>query len=202
MKIYIGPHKNWIGPYQIADWLQYVGVNEDTCHKIGGWLDSTWVGPFLQKIHNKRKSRKVTIHIDNYDTWSMDNTLAYIVLPMLKQLKETKHGSGLVADEDVPEAIRSTSAPPKENEWDTDDFVHDRWDYVLDQMIYAFDQIYGDNNWEAPYFEHPPHELTKDLDLDEQIAAIKYDHEGREAHQKKITEGFRLFGKYFQNLWD
>ena len=32
----------------------------------------------------------------------MDRTLAHIIIPMLKQLKETKHGSAMVDDEDLP----------------------------------------------------------------------------------------------------
>ena len=51
----------------------------------------------------------------------MDHTLAMIIVPMLKQLKETKHGAPFVDDEDVPEELKSTSAPAKENDWDTDD---------------------------------------------------------------------------------
>ena len=63
--------------------------------------------------------RKIVIHIDDYDTWSMDHTLAPIIAPMLKQLKATKHGAPFVDDEDVPEHLRSTNAKPKENKWDT-----------------------------------------------------------------------------------
>jgi hypothetical protein len=51
------------------------------------------------------------IKIDKWDTWSMDHTLSPIILPMLKQLKEVKHGAPNVEDEDVPEHLRSTSAP-------------------------------------------------------------------------------------------
>ena len=28
------------------------------------------------------------------------------------------------------------------------------------------------------------------------------DDEGIKAHQKRITNGFRLFGKYYEGLWD
>ena len=35
----------------------------------------------------------VDVRIDKQDTWSMDYTLAHVILPMLIQLKETKHGS-------------------------------------------------------------------------------------------------------------
>jgi hypothetical protein len=29
-----------------------------------------------------------------------------------------------------------------------------------------------------------------------------YDWEGRKAYEARIQNGFRLFGKYYQNLWD
>ena len=38
----------------------------------------------------------------------MDHTLANIILPMLKQLQATKHGSPMVDIEDVPEELRIT----------------------------------------------------------------------------------------------
>jgi len=53
------------------------------------------------------KAQKVNVHIDKWDTWSMDATLAHIIVPMLKQLKATKHGAPLVELEDVPEHLRS-----------------------------------------------------------------------------------------------
>ena len=46
--------------------------------------------------------RTINVRIDDFDTWSMDHTLAPIILPMLIQLKETKHGSPKVDDADVP----------------------------------------------------------------------------------------------------
>jgi len=43
--------------------------------------------------------RVETILLDPYDTWNMDHTLALIIVPMLKQLKATKHGAPCVDDE-------------------------------------------------------------------------------------------------------
>jgi len=31
---------------------------------------------------------------------------------------------------------------------------------------------------------------------------LKVDREGLEAHQKRKANGYRLFGRYYQNLWD
>jgi glutamate-1-semialdehyde aminotransferase len=57
---------------------------------------------------------------------------------MLKQLKENKHGAPFTDDEDVPEHLRSTTAEPKENEWDTDSNHFLRWDWIMDEMITGF----------------------------------------------------------------
>jgi hypothetical protein len=188
MKVYLGPYTEWIGPYQIADiiffWLEKY-PNEELDQRwdyklhdrFGKWLADTWVNDFCQWIY-ERKKRNVKIHIDNYDVWSADHTLSLITVPMLKKLKEIKHGSGWVDDEDVPEELRSSAAPPKQNEWDTDDNFHKRWDWVLDEMIWAHEQI-----------------------IDEEDKYIS-DKEASEAYQARISNGLRLFGKYYQNLWD
>jgi hypothetical protein len=57
---------------------------------------------FLDFVHPRIEH----IKIDRWDTWNMDSTLAPIILPMLKQLREDKHGSGIVDIEDVPEHLR------------------------------------------------------------------------------------------------
>ena len=48
-----------------------------------------------------RKNKAETIVIHDYDTWNIDVTLAHIIVPMLKQLKEKKHGAPFVDNEDV-----------------------------------------------------------------------------------------------------
>jgi len=205
MKISIGPYRDWWGPYQIADLLQKVGVSEDTCHKLGERLSKTWVNTLCEWIHSKKK-RKVKIHIDRFDTWNMDATLAMIVLPMLKQLKETKHGSPFVDDNDVPAGLnlRSTEAPPKEDEWDIDENHHKRWDWVLDEMIWAFEQKVDDDA-DSQFFDHS--ECPKGLDamledLNSGASKTKYDRVGHQKWQDRKANGFRLFGKYYEALWD
>jgi hypothetical protein len=144
-------------------------------------------------------SRRVKITIDPYDTWSMDNTLALIIVPMLKQLKATKHGAPRVDDEYVPEHLRSTAAPPKEHEWDVDDNHFKRWDYVLDEMIWAMEQIVDDND-EDPFYDMS--DVNEEAEIMEQIHAIKCDYPALAAHHERIANGTKLFGIFFQNLWD
>jgi hypothetical protein len=130
-----------------------------------------------------------------------------IIHPMLIKLKEKKHGSPFVNDEDVPENIRSTSAPPKKNEWDTDELFHDRWDWVLDEMIWTFEQLV-DENADLQFYsgESDIQWVKKENELFEMVRGSndthKFDSEGYDAWNKRIENGLRLFGKYYQGLWD
>jgi hypothetical protein len=82
-------------------------VIEDGVQTVYDWVNWLWFD---------RRTQTVKVRIDRWDTWSMDDTLAPIILPMLVQLKETKHGAPIVDDEDVPKELKSTSAEPKEKD--------------------------------------------------------------------------------------
>ena len=128
------------------------------------------------------EDQKVEVQIDPWDTWSMDYTLAYIVLPMLIQLKETKHGAPYVEIEDRPEHLRPTDEELKKakQEYDTDPHHFTSWDWALDEMIYAFDsKANKDDVW---------------MRIEDQEVIKK--------EQERISNGFRLFGKYYEGLWD
>lgn len=199
MKIHIGKYITWWGPYQIAALLQYIGVSRDKCRVLGGKLSNTWVNDFLRWIHSHRK-QKVKIQIDDWDIWNMDATLALIILPMLKQLRKHKQGSPMVDDEDVPEelGIRSTNFPNANANVFSDDGVHERWKWVLDEMIWAFEQMNNDSD--SAFFEHS--EKNDSYGIEETLSAIKYDREAHDKHSKRVSNGTRLFGKYYQGLWD
>jgi hypothetical protein len=214
MKVYIGPYIDWIGPYQIAEKIPF--LSEETKENIGCWLSKTWVATVCEWFYSKEE-RKIKVRIDHYDTWSMDNTLAHIILPMLKQLRDAKHGAPLVDDEDLPPQMRYNDADPGYDEngvWrhaETQWFVH-RWDWVLNEMIWAFEQEL-DDSWEEQ-FRHgePQYEwelLRGNEDDDSGVYAQNQlnpdywvDYEGMREYNNRIQNGFRLFGKYYQNLWD
>ena len=198
MKVYIGNYPNWLGPYQLAELTTKVGVSEERAQKWGEWLSETWVGDVLQWMHTK-KNRTVIVKLDRYDTWAMDHTLSLIILPMLKQLKATQHGGPCVDDEDVPEHLKSTSAPPLENTWDIDDNHFKRWEWVMDEMIWAFEQMCDDNSTEK-FYDHSA--VNSKAGLEEQINKIKVDYAGIEVHEARMKKAFMLFGKYFRALWD
>jgi hypothetical protein len=210
MKIWTSKYRNhWISPYTILKTVCFWERNEDRIYNLADdpnnpydkWVN--FLDPIcraVQKVLDFVHPRWNYIKIDRWDTWSFDHTLADIILPGLKQLKATKHGAPFVDDADVPENLRSTAAEPKENEWDTDSNHFLRWDWVLDEMIWAFEQKVDDEA-DAQFFDHG--DLTeadrKNINGHEKI---KYDKEGHEKWQDRKANGFRLFGKYFEALWD
>ena len=240
MKVYLSkPRDHWISPYTMLDyafwWTDWSKCSRD--NSIESALDKNrkyierpdwcekWserlvpVSQAIQWVWDRVHPEIKAIKIDHWDTWSMDHTLSPIILPMLRQLKEVKHGSPLVDDEDVPEGLglRSTEAEPKENEWDTDSNHFKRWDWVMGEMIFAF-ECKVDDSWEDA-FRSGDHDITW-IPVDKDGNQVpkgehKYyqmgkgpkdtyqcDYEGLEAVEKRIQNGFRLFGKYFSALWD
>lgn len=188
------------------------------------------IGPYK----DDESPRKVEVVIHDYDTWNMDHTLALIILPMLKQLKGQKHGSPIVDNEDVPVHLQM----PKDwyetkylKDGETDPHFFDRWDYVMDQMIWSF-QHEVDDDWEEAFYPDFPDEeagvavrelefkgigpaqlllfpdeegRTEEYELYEMVRSeteSRFDKKKYEQYQKRLAEGFRLFGKYYQSLWD
>jgi hypothetical protein len=223
MRVKIGPHIDWIGPYQIAEmllfWIPKYTENyesnpaHDKVHKFGEWLaedkngDSSYLARFCEWVHSKKK-RKVEVRIDKYDTWNMDATLTYIILPMLKQLQKDKHGSPCVDMEDVPEELRCEIV-------DHDDkTVHARWDWVLNEIIFAFEHKHPENDWEEEFrsgnIDHKFVVSKTDAEgkpllyqmEDGPKHTYKCDYDGILKVEARIQNGFRLFGKYYQGLWD
>jgi hypothetical protein len=225
MKVNIGPYRNYIGPYQIAEkilfWKDKYALDKDFPHgenpdriaidKLGDFLYGI---PGFQKLCDwidGKKKRKIKIHVDGYDVWSADHTLAMIIAPVLKKLKEQKHGSPHVDDRDVPAHLRSSEAPPltdeEKNTGHTDTLWEQRWEWVLDEMIWAFEQHSTD--WESQYYSGDTDLVTEKVEgtAYSQLVAgpnhtFKVDRKGTQAHAKRMANGRRLFAKYYLSLWD
>ena len=213
------PVKDEYGIESKPEWVHDFGrfLSEGTFKKeedksVLDWSDKndkpqTWLSKFLGWIHSL-KQRKIEVKIHNYDVWSMDSTLAHIILPMLEKLKTQKHGSPHVDDEDVPVGLKSTSAPAKENEWDTDDNHFKRWDYVMNEMIFAF-KLKLNDDWEEECRTGVNHmiwvkeEGTGYYRMEKGVNdTYKFDAEKYKRITGRQQNGFRLFGKYYSGLWD
>ena len=116
---------------------------------------------------------------------------------MLKQLRDTKHGVPLVDDEDVGLFFEGNN--------------EEKWEWIMSEMLFAFESKL--NNWEDKYssgeidYDSIP-VIGKDgteIGVTWEKAAghtYKLDLEGLKVEQCRISNGFRLFGKYYEALWD
>lgn len=244
MKVYISNYRNhWYSPYTWIDYAffwtdwskcsrnRHAIINDEKYIEHPEWVDkvtdflapiSHGIQTILDKIHPPIKYVK----IDRWDTWSMDHTLAHIILPMLKQLRDTKHGSPMVDIEDVPEYMRTTTT----EDWDSQkvfDFynedvsdgydIHKRWDWVLNEMIFAFEHIV-DDTWKESFssgeidmtwipVDKDGNEVPKGEHSFYQMGhgpkhTYVCDYEGMQKVEDRVQNGLRLFGKYYSGLWD
>jgi hypothetical protein len=190
MKVKIGPYVNWFGIYQIADkiffWIDdRKSIDYDEFYNrwdvklrdsFTNWLSKTWVHDFCVWLYKFQK-RKIEVRLDPYDTWSLDHTLALIIHPALIQLRDTNHGYGMIDPEDCPSIGKGD-----ETDYGTsDDKALDRWNWFMDEIIWAFGEIANDN----------PNEPKFNSGGDEMIA-----------YHNRIQNAMVLFGKYYRALWD
>ena len=127
------------------------------------------------KIGPYRKNRAYHIHIDDWDVWSLDYTLATIIHPALIRLKEINHGypelweEGMVTSHNYDRQLHFKFIDEEVER----KYLLNKWELIMDKMIYAFEMIKKDN-------------------------AIYWTNEEAE----KVDEGLILFGKHYQSLWD
>lgn len=212
MKVYFGPYRDNFNRNTVEQFLEkFCIVNRDR-EKIADWILETKLGSAISKWTYKHFTRTTYVKLDRWDTWNMDGTLSMIILPLLKQLKEEKMGSPFVDDDDVPEELRSYNAPPKENDWDTDDLWHKRFEWVLNEIIWTFEQIQPDYDWENQYWTGEGDWVFDKVDDEHPNLGsvmthgpnhtLECDWDARKKHQEKIDNGLRLFGKYYQAFWN
>lgn len=211
---------NWFGPYHLLDPLEKLlmklGKTEDEAYEVITKIVDFIPNKPFQMVDAFRRAlpwNKEVVKIHAWDTWSMDHTLAKIVVPMLKQLKETKHGIPCeFAEVGGEDYIRQMSFGFYSEEVGSlfENHAERRWNEVLDKMIWSFEQIILDETndvyWE-PYWEDmdpseevPENSVYNQLKMEhprKKINNQKYDE-----YYKKLQEGYELFGKYYRNLWD
>ena len=162
-----------------------------------------------------KENREEKIEIHSYDANNVDVTLAHIIAPLLMQLKEVRRGAPFVDSDDVPIKLQMTDEELTEftAEGNTDTKWFDRWDYIIGEMIFAFQSKLED--WDEQ-FKSGEDDLNfvkitdKKYENDEELYTLvhgpnhtrKYDVKEIEKYQARMTNGFRLFGKYYESLWD
>ena len=207
MKVYIGKYRNhWISPYTILEriffwqpWTQPDGPAYPEW--VDRWADRLLpISLAIQSVLERVYPRVEYVKIDPWDVWSMDYTLAEIIVPMLRQLQANKQGAPFVDLEDVPEHLRPKKQTKKQRDSGEVDSTHfERWEWILGEMIWAFEQK-TDDSAQDQFYDHSGVDHSRGLS--DQIGQIKVDNEGLTAWHQRKTNGFRLFGKYYEALWD
>ena len=227
MRVKIGPYRSDLIPInRLERWYErtrsgklYLDEEDYT------WYDKIVMG-FLDKLEdlarpinrwsNNRK-RVENVHVDYYDVWGAYHTLAFIIHPVLIKLKQQQHGYPHVFNEDVPEVLRFKD-PETSAEWtDEIDNKHQaRWSWVLDEMIWTFEQYAMDDD--TAQFHHNVDQLemiSTPLEDNPKLSSIAFsyqkdpskpaywvDEEGKKKHHERKQNGLRLFAKYYECLWD
>ena len=234
MKVYIGPYSEDLIPiYRLELAYERMRARQLGIHH---WeFDESryqWYDRIADKIFDRLRKlaeplnqwsnnlpRKIKVRIDDYDTWSAENTLAQVILPTLVQLKKHMQGSPLIDINDVPEHLRPTEEPDENNGY-IDNTHHDRWNWVLDEMIWAFQQhAMGSDKWEDQFVhnidqfeikwikieegEFAGHtEMKTNYQKDPSKPPYFRDQKGIDKHHERMANGRRLFAKYYEGLWD
>jgi len=191
MHVRIGPYNDW-SAYELGHLVfgnpsfEQPTLRYKLAHRLGRWLEGPEDSPsVLSRIIKHLTKRRIYVYIDDYDVWNMDDTLKYVIHPMLIKLRATKQGSGMVDDDDVPPHLRSTAAGARDGiteAWELDHNFHLRYDWMLSEITWAFDPS------NCAYADVDP---TKD-----------YDWENVRVKEDRITNAYRLFGKYYNTLWN
>ena len=171
---------------RLDNWLMGYNHERDYTPEIGSCYDN-WEGSWLHRTLNainvwRDNHRTIKVHIDRWDTVNMNSTLTVIILPMLKQLKVRQKGCTLVDNADVPVEMFVDEDSIFDGTEDNTLMLYKRWAWVMDEMINAFEKL-NDEDWDKGFFAG---EMDKDVWL---------------AEKDRIANGLRLFGVYFEGLW-
>lgn len=138
MKVNIGDYIGYVGPYQIAEKLLFwLEKSDPKIRIIGKKLSNNLLLKLIcDWIYQKRK-RKIEVKFNNYDFYSLDHTLALIILPALQKMK--KYGNFFVSDDDVPQEILLNISSLDENSK-----TEFKFNWLMSELIWAFEQIVND----------------------------------------------------------
>lgn len=134
------------------------------------------------------KGRTIDVKIHDYDLSFADETMSYVILPMLYRIRDRIQRTPYIESKDVPKNLRATKKQQDQYYTDgtLDSKVQARWDWVIEEMIYAFESL-QDDELVFHYFS-PNDEESWDTE--------KYDQ-----HHARMKNGLELFGKYYTELW-
>jgi hypothetical protein len=201
MKVWLGSPTRWWHPSSILLPFKWaLNISDDDYYGFEDSVQSrfkdTRIGKWLQYMSYRSNSRRY-IKIDRWDIWDAQSDLAFIIAPLLQKFRADMRGIPYTNRVDAPHI-------------DTED-GHDaaRWEWILDEMIFAFKAI-NDPRRENQFYsgELSWHFETVELDgqtfrefKEDSKSTFEIDREGQKAYEERVANGLRLFGVYYQSLW-
>jgi hypothetical protein len=135
------------------------------------------------------QERVADVQIEEHDLWSLDSTLAMVILAALKKFKEAQQNPfagtpGKVfheVEDEIYDCKTIDMFDLEERELLVQTAAQRRWGEILDKMIWSFENIVNEGWVDLP------------LDVDSQRKIREY--------EARLQEGIDLFARYFRSLW-
>lgn len=155
----------------------------------------------------RMKGKKV--YFSYRDTFSLDCTLSPVILSALKRFKEVITSPEHSEWRGVPGMVIYDMFPDLEDGANEEQLAEAdaRWLEILDAMIYAFhhknepdmkDYQFKFHHRVLERLEHGGSRITIENDNESEYQRYKDD---MKEHERKVQEGQKLFGQYYQCLW-
>lgn len=128
--------------------------------------------------HESEAVRTVEVHIDFWDTWNLDQTLAEIIHPALQKLLE---------DESIGipyEICRKVALDAEKMSEEEEKLAARLWENFIRKMIWSFNEVKEGYPGEQKLNPSDNNFLAKSID-----------------YKNRIQEGLNLFAEYYMGLW-
>jgi len=209
MRVKIGNYPITIGTHNIYKAyisLRFKKYTWEVSDKDYSWPDrfvlgaldviDDWISPLNRFVG---MDRKVKVRVSSQDIYSVDSTLALVILPVLEKFRSNA-------------SFSSPNIDPDDVKDKPDNSALTDWEYVLDKMILSFssktceweEDFYSDEFLHSEgLFDGLKSELDSDGKKFYYLSSLNkhIDYDGMNKKQIEITQGFLLFGKYYESLW-
>jgi len=160
----------------------------------------------------KKQYQRIRYGFPLEESWDFRSHCAKWVLPRLKKLREdTLSYPSRLSNSDETSRYFSNQRyfsfykDVSKDDSKTQEFGALKWNEILDKIIWSFEHINDDVDPIYPENYDSRHIV---VDISEKGTAFrladdrKIDWSPIEAHQRRLQEGFELFGKHYENLWE
>lgn len=210
MRVHIHRYRdNWIGPYAI---LKKINYQSPRIHRLAGRLMPfcNWLFRFRNRWFS---TNTVKVHVTFDDIVHADQTLAFVILPVLKLYRLNVSNFPIIDESDLPNELRAIREEIGVNDDDSSSIVVDAA-YSEEDCDVEDDEtgtviLHHDGFFDKEMMYHRRSPSNEELGihqwcwiLDEMIWTFETIISDEMHYDRvRVCNGLRLFGKYYMNLW-